>query len=122
MSWSQLDFRPSARTVRQFAALWLLFFTGLAIWQWTMLDNLVGCYWLAAIALVGGTVGLLRPALLRPTYVGWMIMVFPVGWVVSHALLAILFFGLVTPFALLFKLIGRDALRLRAQPEQPSYW
>jgi hypothetical protein len=36
--------------------------------------------------------------------------------------LALLFFGVFTPVALLFKLIGRDVLARHQRPEVPTYW
>ena len=32
MNWKDLDFRPSNRKLRQFAAIWLLLFAALATW------------------------------------------------------------------------------------------
>ena len=37
-------------------------------------------------------------------------------------MLAVLFYGLFTPVALLFRLIGRDALSLRRRAGTASYW
>ena len=113
MQWSDIDFNPPSRTVRQFAVLWLVFFGGLAFWEaasqkpWATLG-------LAAIAVLGGVAGLFKPAPVRPLYAGWMVLVFPLGWAISHVLLALLFFGLFTPLALILKLGGRDPLRRRA--------
>ena len=44
------------------------------------------------------------------------------GQVLSHVVLAVLFYGLLTPIALFFRLIGRDPLKRRWEPEQKSYW
>ena len=33
MNWSDLDFAPPARKLRQFAGLWLAFFSTLAAWH-----------------------------------------------------------------------------------------
>src|SRR2546421_396631 len=66
--------------------------------------------------------GLVRPALLRPLFVGWMILVFPIGWLMSRVMLAVLYYGLFTPLAVAFRLGGRDALRRRTRPAGDSYW
>jgi hypothetical protein len=121
MRWSEIDFRPTCRTVRQFAVLWLLFFGGLAVWE-SGNENHSVALGLAALALVGGLGGFIKPALLRPIYAGWMVLVFPLGWAVSHLMLAIIFFGLFTPLALVFRLCRRDALSLRARPGLATYW
>jgi len=121
MPWSEIHFNPGSGAVRQFAALWLAFFGGLALWEaakespWLALG-------LAALAILGGVGGLVRPALLRPIYAGWIVLVFPLGWAISHLLLALLFFGLFTPLAWVLKLAGRDALQRCGQPERLTYW
>ena len=33
MQWSDIQFDPPRKTLRQFAGLWLVFFGGLALWQ-----------------------------------------------------------------------------------------
>ncbi len=67
-------------------------------------------------------VGIAFPRALRPVFVAWMVIVFPVSWLTSHLILACLFYGLFTPLAFVFRLIGRDCLGLGRRPEQESYW
>src|SRR4051794_36680852 len=106
MRWSDIDIQPPDRTVRQFAGLWLLFCAGVTLRQ------ALGGRPVALVLAAGGLglLGLSRPAWLRPVYVVLTVVTFPVGWLVSHALLALLFFGIITPLALVFRLLGRDPL------------
>ena len=46
----------------------------------------------------------------------------PIGIVVSHVVLALIYFGLFMPIALVFRVIGRDPLHRRFEPEAQSYW
>ena len=46
----------------------------------------------------------------------------PIGWVVSHVLMAIAFYGVITPIGLLLRLAGRDLLEQRLDREAKSYW
>ncbi|MGH7179419.1 MAG: SxtJ family membrane protein [Tepidisphaeraceae bacterium] len=62
------------------------------------------------------------PGSLRPLYVGLMVVSLPIGFVVSHVILAILFYGIITPIALIMRLIGRDAMDRALRPDLPSYW
>jgi hypothetical protein len=121
VQWADIDFRPSDKKLRQFAGLWLGFFLVLAAWQAYRQHTTVAAIF-AASALTIGPLGLLSPGLMRPIFVGWTVLAFPIGWVVSNTILALLFFGLFTPVALVFRLIGRDALSLRRRPEASSYW
>jgi hypothetical protein len=121
MTWSDIPRNPSRRTLRQFAGLWLLFFGGLGCRHLLGQDRPVsGCLFLA-VALGAGLPGLMRPQLLRPIFVGWMIAVFPVGWVLSRLLLAAIYYGVFTPVGLWFRLQGRDVLGRRRQAID-SYW
>lgn len=36
--------------------------------------------------------------------------------------MALLFFGVVTPLAIILRVVGRDRLQLRRQPQKASYW
>jgi len=76
---------------------------------------------LLALALVIGPLGLIRPRTIRPIYVGWMVLAFPIGWLVSCILLAIVYYGVFTPIALALGLLGRDALRRRPR-KTGTYW
>ena len=40
----------------------------------------------------------------------------------THVMLAVIFYCLFTPVAVLFKLLGRDVLGRRLQPAQETYW
>src|SRR5947207_1868237 len=115
MQWSDIPWGPGDRTLRQFGGL-LVLSAAAAAW---LREELRGP---ALVAAMVGTTGLLRPGALRPLYVGWMLAVFPVSWLASRLLLALLFYGLVTPVGLLFRLAGRDALRRRRGREESSYW
>ena len=113
---------PDERTLRQFAGLCLLFFGSLAAWHGLYRGQAWLGTVLAILAIGLGLPGLARPLLLRWLFVGWMRLTYPVSWLVSHLLLAAMFYGLFTPLGLFFRLIRRDPLKLRMQPRQPSYW
>jgi hypothetical protein len=115
-------FDPSIRTLRQFAGLWILFFGGLAAWKAFGSDSTTAALVLAALAATIGPLGLAYPAAIRPVFVGWMTIAFPIGWVVSHLLLLILFCVFFTPLALVFRVIGRDALSRRPDFAKETYW
>jgi Saxitoxin biosynthesis operon protein SxtJ len=121
MKWSDVVAVPKPRVLRQFAGLWLALFCGLAAWRaWHGHVDLRTT--IAAVAgVVVGVLGLVRPTAIRPVYTGWMMAAFPIGWTVSRLMVLLMFFVVFTPVAFIFRLIGRDALRLR-RPSGSSYW
>jgi hypothetical protein len=122
MQWSDISFAPRSRTLRQFAGLWLLCFAGLACWEGFRKDNPTAALVFAALALTVGPLGLLWPQAVRPLFVGWMVLAFPIGWTVSQVLLALLFYVVFTPVGLVLKLVGRDSLCRRYRPDKDTYW
>ncbi len=108
--------------LRQFAAMCLIFFLGMAAWQGLVKHHTTVAVICAVLGLVLGPVGLIRPQSLKPIFVGWMYLAFPIGWVVSHVVLGVLFYGLFTPVGLVFRLMGRDTLVLRRPEAAASYW
>jgi hypothetical protein len=122
MRWSDIPRNPSDRTLRQFAGLCLLIFGGLAGWRLVQDGPTPLALVLGAAALGLGLPGLVRPRLLRPVFVGWMMLTFPIGWLMSQVILLLMFGLVITPIGLCFKAIGRDALGLRRTGPVTSYW
>jgi hypothetical protein len=122
MHWSDIPFQPPRQTLRQFAGLWIAFFGGFALWQALVRGNPTPAAVFAVLALTVGPIGLARPEWLRPIYVSWMVLAFPIGWAVSQAVTALLFYGLFTPIGLVFRLIGRDPLHRSRRPGVETYW
>jgi cytochrome b subunit of formate dehydrogenase len=60
-------------------------------------------------------------ALLTPLNKAWFMLGLVLGKVVSPIVLGIIFFGLITPIALIARLIGRDELKLK-RPKKSTYW
>ena len=67
-----------------------------------------------AVALLVCAVGLVRPPAIRLVCIGLIYLAFPIGWVVSHLLLAVVLYLVFTPIGLLLRLLGRDPLERRA--------
>jgi hypothetical protein len=83
-------------------------------------ESLALAVW-AMVAFIA-VVSFAAPRLLRPLYVALTVLAFPIGYVVSHIVLALLFFGLLTPFGLLFRVLGRDPLHRQFDEDLESYW
>lgn len=122
MRFSDIQFDPPVKTLRQFAGLWLGVFGGMAVWEAVGRHRPTVALALAVLALAVGPIGLVRPRLLRPIYVGWMVLAFPIGWTVSQVVLLIVFFGLFTPIGILFRAMGRDPLERQLDRTASTYW
>ena len=75
--------------------------------------------------LVGGALYLLSriaEVLIKPIYLGMILLTFPIGWVVSHLMMALFYYGIITPVALFFRLLNRDPLCRKYEPNTDTYW
>ncbi len=67
-------------------------------------------------------VGTLAPPVVKPLFFAWMTMALMLGWFMTRVLLTIFFFVVLTPVALIFRIIGRDALHRKLDRDADSYW
>lgn len=77
---------------------------------------------LLGFALVLATLGLVCPLLLKWPMRIWLFLTHKVSLVVNFVLLGVIFYGVVTPVAIWFRILGRDPLRRRLDLKAPSYW
>jgi hypothetical protein len=117
----EIPWHPSVRTLRQFGGLWLVA-TGLLAWRFGVTFNTIVPLAIAAVAAAIGVSGLLWPCTIRPLFVALMVLTAPIGWAVSNVLLTIVFLGLFTPMGLVFRILGRDAMKRGFDTESETYW
>ena len=58
----------------------------------------------------------------RGLYYGWMFAALPVGWTISHVVLAAVFYVVMTPIGIVMRLAGHDPMRRRLDRAAQSYW
>lgn len=78
--------------------------------------------WALIAAGVFLVVTLGRPGLLHLLNVGWGRIGLALAKVTTPLLMGLIFFLIVTPLGLLFRLLGRDPMRLRSNGQASSYW
>lgn len=71
---------------------------------------------------IAGLLGLAVPPAIKPLFIALSVIAFPIGIVIGTLALALVYYGLITPIGLFFRLTGRDALHRRPDPEAATYW
>lgn len=119
---SEIIGTPSRFDLRVFAAGQIVFFAVLLFWLFA--DSVPFQIALAgtAVSAVIGIVGLYEPNWIKPVYVVWMTVVFPIGWLVSHVCMALVFYLVVTPIGILKRNLSGDPMERSLDPERKSYW
>ena len=128
----EINRAPSRRHLRVFGAGALVVFAALGAWLFCA-HRIFGvdvpapaaegaAYLLWALAALAGLLAAAAPAGLRPLYLALSVVSLPIGWLVSHAVLALVYYGILTPIGLVMRLAGRDPLCRKFDPQARSYW
>ena len=94
-------------------------------WTFAALFVLIGAIshpWLIALGALFAVVTVTRAQLLTPLKRAWMKLAELLNRVVSPVVMAVIFFVIFTPVALVMRAMGRDALCRRYEPQAPTYW
>ena len=94
----------------------------LLITFWPLIHAAPVRWWALAVAAVFAVLALVWPVPLAPLNRLWTKLGIFLYKVVSPLVLALLFYGTVTPIALLMRMLGKDPLRQRRDPNAASYW
>jgi small neutral amino acid transporter SnatA (MarC family) len=132
MALFEINWAPDRRRLRVFGWAALVAFGALGAWAFAF-HRLLGfemapttariAGW--ALWVLGAGCGLLAtvaPGALRPLYVVLSALGWPIGWVVSRVVLAIVFYGVLMPIGLVMRLVGRDPLNRKFDRGASSYW
>jgi hypothetical protein len=123
MSLVEINWNPEKRELRKFgliavvvlgvAGIILRFVFGAAV-LWAVLPGAAGlCIFL--ITFVSAKAG-------RIIYLALTFAALPIGLVMSVLLMGVFYFLVLTPVGLVFKIMGRDTLARRFEPDAPTYW
>ena len=78
-------------------------------------------YLFLALAVIFFVISIINADLLLPLNRLWMQLGLLLGKIISPLVLGIMFFGLITPIAIVLFILGRDELRLRSKKLR-SFW
>jgi hypothetical protein len=123
MALIDINWKPDRNELRKFGA------TSMAM---LILIALVG-YWLEHLTAVWSlylcTAGLvifilsrISAILIKPFYLLLYTIALPIGFVLTNILMAVIYFIILTPIGLIFRLIRRDPLRRKFNPRTRTYW
>jgi len=132
----KLDLQPDRRLLRQFAWAALIMFpliAGFLAWRYELpltwvlvlcgIGVVVALVELVLVDAIGGAFGALLEKLIpQSVYRLLTLIAFPIGFVLSHVLIALIYYLVITPIALVFRLMGRDVIGKKLDPRASTYW
>jgi hypothetical protein len=121
MSLIEKNREPGPRELKWFGLLLALFFILIgALIGWQSGSRTVAVV-LAAIGLGVATIYYAVPPLRRTIFLVWMALVYPIGWTISHLLLALTYYLVLTPIGLILRWV-RDPMQRSFDASAPTYW
>lgn len=114
------DQSSTKKELRNFGLLVGAVFSGIGLWPLLMQGEVVRLW---AIGLGGVLVllGGMSPGILAPVHKVWMRVGHALGWINTRILLSLVFYGLVTPMGILFRMMGKDVMRQTFARDSPTY-
>jgi len=118
MNLIKIDWHPEPKTLRKFGLAMAVLCAIAAALTHAHLGVAIGIFIFGAITC---SLCLATPKVAMPIYWFWMLLSLAMGTIVSPILFALFYFLLITPMALIMRMVGRDKLRLQRQ-ERETYW
>ncbi|MFT6794737.1 MAG: hypothetical protein ACJAR1_002752 [Rubritalea sp.] len=118
----KINWNPEEKMLRQFGWISLFGFGLFAAIAWFRFGNQTLAIIFGCVAVVAPLIGMAQPKLLKCLFVGLSLITLPIGFIISNLVLLLIFLLAFTPLALIFRLFGRDELRLRQDSATPTYW
>ncbi len=120
MKLATMNWNPTDRQLRQFGGISLIALPLLG-WIWSSWHPQVVLV-LAGIGVSLAIIGMVYPKALKPLFLGLTIAAVPIGMVLGELAMLLIFFGIFFPIGMIFRLLKRDRLKLKFEPEAESYW
>jgi len=122
MALLEINRNPSRRDLAWFGLVLFLFFLVIGGVLGRALASDVARYVAWAAGAILALAYYAVPGWRRPMFVGWMYAAYPIGFVMSHLLLGVVYFGVVTPIGLLMRAMGHDPMTRRFDRSATTYW
>jgi hypothetical protein len=118
-----INWKPTRKDLRVFATACLVFAVGFGIAFWVnsgVLTTISKVLFIVGPALF--VLGMAWPPSLKYVYIALSLIAFPIGLVLGNVLMALVYYLLVTPIGLVFRLLGKDPMHRKFDPKATTYW
>ena len=115
-----MDHRSDVKELRNFGLIVGGVFGVIGLWPMVLRGEPLRLWAL----IVGGLLlllGTVVPAWLAPIHRGWMWIGHILGWINTRIILGVIFYGLITPIGIVFRMLGKDTMRQTFSDTSPTY-
>jgi hypothetical protein len=75
--------------------------------------------------ILGGAVGIVYYALpmsRTPIFRGWVHLTFPLAWFMSHLIMGLAYYLVLTPIGMIMRMLGHDPMSRKLDRQATTYW
>lgn len=117
-----INLNPTQKELKQFSLFQLLFCFLVSGWLYYKQGYHAAAIALIVISSLICLVGRVKPVLIRGLFLFLNFVAFPIGWVVSHVILFLVYYLLLTPVGFVMEIVGYDPLHRTINKNDASYW
>jgi len=122
MALTEINWNPNQRELRIFAVALAFFVCLIAVFVYKITASISVATGMAGLIVLLLSLGLIYPQHIKPIYLGWMILFYPVRWIVSCLLIAVVYYLVIFPIGITLRFSGHDLFGRRFDPQAESYW
>lgn len=89
-------------------------------WWWHDFEHVPYIFW--SIAAAFAALGLIAPPLLKPALRVAVYLAEKMNWVITHVVLTLAFYLIMTPSGIIYRLVSGDPLHRKWDPGAATYW
>jgi hypothetical protein len=118
----ELNLNPTRNELRNFGLAALAFSAIVATIVFRRTGSTSAAATIVSVGVIVAVLGFVLPKAIRPVFVVMTIVGYPIGWVMTHAIMGVIFYLVVTPVGVIMRLCGRDPMERGFDRRAASYW
>ncbi|WP_298865260.1 SxtJ family membrane protein [uncultured Gimesia sp.] len=122
MALTEINWTPTKRELRIFALALTVLLCLIAAFNYNATESIPVVVILVSAAILLSGTGLISPQHIQPIYITWMVLFYPVRWIVSCLLIAMVYYLVIFPIGMTLRICGHDLVARRFDSEATSYW
>ena len=115
-----MDHRFQVKELRQFGLMVGGVFSVIGLWPMFLRGEPLRL-WAVVLGSLLILLGSLVPTWLAPVHRGWMWVGHVLGWINTRIILGVIFYGLITPIGIAFRMLGKDTMRQSFSDTSSTY-
>lgn len=122
MALTEINWNPTKRELRIFAFALGFFLCLVAAFVFKGAESTSVILTMLGVAVLLSATGYFFPHLMKPLYLTWMILFYPLRWLISYLLIVVVYYLVISPIGMALRFLGYDLIGRHFDQQNTSYW